>query len=794
MNKILISVIAAAIVTAGVLILASDLFNLQGHVSSYKASDSRYCGSGIPNSNEYIKEYLTPSECSQPLGIRVDKKGYVWFTESSARKIARFDPSAEKFEEFALPDATAKRDFATSGMWSMIFDANDDIWFSDVGSNAIWKFYRSTNTFEKHEIPTQKSFPLGLAMDSNGVIWFTESFGKRFGYIDPKQKVLHELTPIIQPEIMGGITVDRNNDVWFLILNTSGGYVMKYEQKSGVYKSYPLPEGVTSPIGISIDNENNVWVSDHGSSMFIKLDPKNNVTKTYVTSLPLRKTSIGTGGQPTSLPYWSIIDAKGRIWINEHQGSAIAVFDPRTGTLVEYSVPSRNPSWGSCEGFNEPCGIANPLQFTLAPDGKVWFTEWSESKIGVLDPTHSLPLSFNLSSDNIEVEKGRATKVSAKVVTNGISAPDVQVSLSGTLTPSGKLWRMNTLIDSTPDSSGKDVTLTLNPSKYLNAGTYTLMISANYKGIVYSKALDVLVKEPEVMSNSWVRSTNFVGLNTGEGWVMLEKGEYDVGDSVKISGGFLSSYDTTKPVYIKVLSPDGSEYASTIVSVQSARFNTNFQLHDIKLFGTYKILVNYINENQELSFDVKNPADKPSAFKFSFERISYNPAFYCAKYGVANYVKSGDEINAIVNAGKIKIATGPAQHMESEDGSKAVNIPVEPIDIDSGSHIAVTHSIITIKNDGKTVWNSGLIHSHCGNTDIIIKSKNISIGNPLKVVAPFSIRLNTTEHFLQNVYASTYDGPTFNESGHYTVEIKLVYIELRPLPEIAPGTYNFIAD
>ncbi|MGH9910170.1 MAG: virginiamycin B lyase family protein, partial [Nitrososphaerales archaeon] len=169
MNKILIGVAVAVIVTAAILTYTSNLFFKQQQIPADKLTNSSlYCGSGVAKSNEYIKEYVITTECSQPLGIIVDESGHVWFAESSARKIAKFDPVKESFEEFALPDANAKKDFATSGIWSMIFDANRDIWFSDVGSNAIWKFYRTTQTFEKYEIPTQKSFPLGLVMDENG--------------------------------------------------------------------------------------------------------------------------------------------------------------------------------------------------------------------------------------------------------------------------------------------------------------------------------------------------------------------------------------------------------------------------------------------------------------------------------------------------------------------------------------------------------------------------------------------------------------------------------------------------
>lgn len=783
----------AVVIAAGIVVVLMLSMYTQEKISISKDDElnlALYCGSGIAKSTEYIKEYVIPTPCAQPIGIVVDGDGYVWFAESSVRKIARFDPKIETFEEFSLPDGAVSRDFATSGMWSMILDENQDIWFTDVGGNSIWKFYRTSKIFERYKIPTQGSFPLGLAVDKDGKIWFTEAFGKKFGYVDPKQRILYELSPPIQPDIMGGLTIDRHNNVWFNILQASGGYVIMYEQATGYYKKYPMPIGVTSPIGISIDNEGNAWVSDHGTSIFFKLDTRNNMTKTYVTSMPLPRTSIGTGGQPTTLPYWNMIDKDGRIWINEHQGSMIAVLDPSNGSLIEYFVPSQNPWYGSCEG-QENCGIANPLQFAMAPDGRIWFTEWSESKIGVLNPDIQIPFSLDLDKNIVEVERGRAVKIGMEIVSDSIDVSDAVLSLSGTFTPSGQLWRMNTLLDAMPNSDVRKVVLTLNPSQYLVAGTYNIMVSANYGDVVYSKALEVVVKEPSPIIRSFVRGQTFAGFVTGDGWVELDKDRYEVGTYATISGGFLSHYDPVEPVYVRVYAPDDSEYSSHKVAIEpSGRFRVQFLLDDIRLFGTYKVIASYAEDNVILYFNVENPADKPEAFQFSFNRISYNPSFYCAKYSLAGYVESEEQLNAIESSGRIRMRAGTIEKTGAEDDGMAIRIPIAPIDIDSGLRIAVVHSEINVYKDGKILWNNR-IHSHCGNTDVIIKSRNIAVGDSIRVEAPFSMEIGVTQHFLQNVYESTYTLPTFNEKGKYTVDAQLVWIDFLPIQKPPPVTLSF---
>jgi streptogramin lyase len=47
-------------------------------------------------------------------------------------------------------------------------------------------------------------------------------------------------------------------------------------------------------------------------------------------------------------------------------------FDPRTETFVEYPFPSRN--------VNPRLGIG------IDPQGRIWFTEFMNGRIGVLDP------------------------------------------------------------------------------------------------------------------------------------------------------------------------------------------------------------------------------------------------------------------------------------------------------------------------------------------------------------------------------------------------------------------------
>ena len=95
--------------------------------------------------------------------------------------------------------------------------------------------------------------------------------------------------------------------------------------------------------------------------------------------------------------------------MNEHNANRIAVFDPTTQTMVEYTVPSRNTSWADCEGI-EYCGVSQVFGFTI-DDKKIWFTEWAEHNIGVVDTSVSLPFDIDLNRENIVLKRGETTDI-----------------------------------------------------------------------------------------------------------------------------------------------------------------------------------------------------------------------------------------------------------------------------------------------------------------------------------------------------------------------------------------------
>ncbi|MEE8384198.1 MAG: lyase, partial [Nitrosopumilus sp.] len=64
---------------------------------------SKFCGTGNAKSNNYVKEYKIPTDCTLPQAIVTDFDGNIWFVESNTGGLAKFDPILESFTEYENP-------------------------------------------------------------------------------------------------------------------------------------------------------------------------------------------------------------------------------------------------------------------------------------------------------------------------------------------------------------------------------------------------------------------------------------------------------------------------------------------------------------------------------------------------------------------------------------------------------------------------------------------------------------------------------------------------------------------
>src|ERR1035441_4395523 len=95
----------------------------------------------------HIREHRIPSANSAPYICVEGPDGNLWFCESGAAKIGRFDPRSGAFTEFALPTPSATPIGITLG-------PDDNLWFAQKKANKIGRIAPS-GALSEFPLPTE---------------------------------------------------------------------------------------------------------------------------------------------------------------------------------------------------------------------------------------------------------------------------------------------------------------------------------------------------------------------------------------------------------------------------------------------------------------------------------------------------------------------------------------------------------------------------------------------------------------------------------------------------------------
>ena len=483
-------------------------------------------------SNSYVKEYKIPTPCTQPLAITTVPDGTVWFAQTNTGMIAKFDPSTETFTQYPNPDwdrlQTAWIEEAVkqhalpiklrSMMWGMDYSPDGSIWYTDGDNGAIWKFLLSDESYHVLSFPrsddSEQVFPQKLEVDGSRII-VNDLFGSKISFFDFVQVGKEIRTFGIPSPIDGSLTsdftIDSKNNVWYTtwIPNETGILVKfdypKYEKQQAISSTitdglllqefiefYQFPSGMDTPNGIAVGPNEKIWVADTSGNFFFSFDPEIEKFTKYVTSIP-HEDSYGNLKLPTysSNPYW-IERLEEKLVMNEHNANRIAVFDPIKETMVEYTVPSRNTSWADCEGI-EYCGVAQVFGFTV-DDKKIWFTEWVENNIGVVDTSISLPFDIDLNRENIVLERGETTEITLEFSSTDTTPHGHLVNISTTSLFTDLIINPESTEFYSNDSGSESIIIQITASDNALPDTHKVLLGAYNDEIAISKFITVTIE------------------------------------------------------------------------------------------------------------------------------------------------------------------------------------------------------------------------------------------------------------------------------------------------------------
>ncbi|SHO45428.1 conserved exported hypothetical protein [Nitrosotalea sinensis] len=457
-----------------------------------------FCDTGPAKSTKYITEFKIPTACTQPLAIITDPSGAVWFTESNTGNVGKFDLSSKTFQEF--PNTQWQKG-EKSMMWGLASAQDGNIWVTDSQHVLIWKFNPSDKSYQRFAFPKSQtqdgSFPQMLLIDGKNA-YVNDFTGRKLGvFTTDNTSPDLGITSIQSPQkynFTSAMVTDSANNVWYTAwIYQQGGSLVKYDQKTGNSTQYPLPQDIQAPNGITIDSSGKLWIMDTASSFFFDFDPVTSQFTKHTTSPPQVASYGNASGlikTPISRPYWDHFDDKGRLWFNEQVANSLGVYDPASQSLVEYLVPSKNPNWSDC-GPMKDCGVAQVLDFTL-DHNKVWFTEWVENNIGLLDSSVPLPLNVTTSESSLTVHRGQNATVSLDITPQDTLTSPVSIVTSNTSGPQtiSIMSSQGNVTVNKPTS----VKITISADNFASPGTYQILAGARYQDVTISKYINVTIQ------------------------------------------------------------------------------------------------------------------------------------------------------------------------------------------------------------------------------------------------------------------------------------------------------------
>ena len=481
-----------------------------------------FCSSGSDaKSTKYVQEYLIPTECSNPLAIVSDYDGNAWFAQTNTGNIAKFDPITETFTEYDNP---IWPDGARSMMWGIDYAPDGSIWFTDETYDSVWKFSSITEEYDRLSYPSDdNSLPQKLIVDGSQII-INDFTGNKLTILNinlSDEEVNYLSIPsALDDSVTADFALDANNDIWYTNwLYQQGGFLVKFNQdgyldavsKSGeqflplvdFINAYALPVQLLTPNGITFSDDGLLWIVDTTSSSFFSFDPLSEEFIQYVTADPILETygnQTGIITSPISRPYWIENNDQGQLVFNEQTANNISVMDPGKQSLVEYHVPSKNPNWGDCDNgvsVLENCGIAQIFDFTISGD-KIWFTEWVENKIGVVDTSVPLPLEIQLEQNTLNLTPGESQEFQYVI---SVGSQNDKLDLFLVASGTHDFLTVNVLDNSADlvaivDDPGETIVIPtmISVSDDALPGTYKILLGTQSGDVTISKFLTVIIE------------------------------------------------------------------------------------------------------------------------------------------------------------------------------------------------------------------------------------------------------------------------------------------------------------
>lgn len=273
-------------------------------------------------------------------------------------------------KEFKMPESNSRP------LYPVYDNSRNVVWVGDNNSK-IFEFDLNSTKFIEHKIDGI-NITSAIALDSKNKIWYTDPLSKAIGNYDPDNNS-NQIYKIPSQGTLSGMTIDDSDNVW--LIDATSDKVLKFNPITKNFTSIDLKSG-SQPLGITIEKSSGqIWIAE-GIGKIASIDPNNYKISEYA---PTRfNTTLAT---PTGI----ISDpVTGNIYVSEHDGYAVSVFNPLLKTFKKITLDLENPDL--------------PLGMVFDNYHNLWIAQHTLDKIAVMDPRTGEFLEFDIPTKNTWVQ------------------------------------------------------------------------------------------------------------------------------------------------------------------------------------------------------------------------------------------------------------------------------------------------------------------------------------------------------------------------------------------------------
>ena len=298
-------------------------------------------------------------------------------------------PAAEatpgRIREFVVPTPN-------SHPGGIALGSDGSVWFTEIATGAIGRLQgRTITTFP---LPSE-GLPNAIVRGPDGAMWFTEYWGGRIGRISADGEITEFVIPLCRGCSETGpwdIAVGPDGALWFTELDANRiGRITT----AGAMSQFKLPSQSSSPVSIANGPDGALWFTD-----------QNGVGRITVQG------SVTQPWNGATSPSAITAGPDGRLWFTEASQDAVGRLDPITGRVREFPIDTNcfprdiatgaGALWFTCYFLDEVGRITTNGQATAFPvrnhfggdypdtlegiatgaGSDMWFTEEAANRIG----------------------------------------------------------------------------------------------------------------------------------------------------------------------------------------------------------------------------------------------------------------------------------------------------------------------------------------------------------------------------------------------------------------------------